>query len=414
MINRRGFVTVTAGSAAGIALTNIGTDMQHAHGSTDDKKDGHKMSSGKEDGQAGIEIGDYMPTQGQKVASSLPQNEPASKFRPKHKFGIGGVAIGNAFAPMSDELAYRTMETAWENGVRFFDTSPWYGLGLSERRMGLYLKNHAKEEYVLSTKIGRVLKATSEPPKTMWHQASPFAYQYDYSADGTRRSIEDSLQRLGISQIDVVFIHDLSPDNGDMGARWIEYFDEAAKGAMPELTRMREEGIIKAWGFGVNRPEPALKAIEVADPDIFLLACQYSLIDHEEAVEKTLPKLEEKGVSVVVGAPLMAGYLAGRERYLYAGTIPPGAAEKRKKLSSVAERHGVDLKTASLQFAAAPKVVSSVIPGVRTPAQVTSNVDAMKTLIPDDFWNELKENGLISKQAATPKFVKAENQKSSK
>ena len=349
-------------------------------------------------------VGDFMATEGKVVAGDLPENPPSNRYRPKHKFGIGGVAIGNAFAPTTDELTDQTLQTAWDLGVRYFDTSPWYGLGLSERRLGHFLKNHSPEEYVLSTKIGRILTATKSPPMTMWHAPSPFTYRYDYSAEGARRSIEDSLQRLGVSQIDIVFIHDLSPDNGEMGERWTEYFDEAVRGAMPELTKMRDEGLIKAWGFGVNRPEPALKAVEVANPDIFLLACQYSLIDHAQAAEKTLPKLAEKNVSVVVGAPLMAGYLAGRERYLYGGGIPQGAAEKRWKLSEVAKRYGVDLKTASLQFAAAPQVVSSVIPGVRTPDQVRSNVESMKVQIPNDFWAELKETGLVSKYAETPQI----------
>lgn len=309
--------------------------------------------------------GSVMPTRGKAAASALPTN-PASKgarYRPSSRLGFGGVAIGNGFAPTSDAQSEATLAAAWESGVRYFDTSPWYGLGLSERRTGHHLHNHAADDYVLSTKVGRLLTATDKPPKTMWQQPSPFDYRYDYSASGVRRSIEDSLQRLGVSQIDIAYIHDLSPENEkDLGMPWEQRFAEAVKGAMPELTKMRKEGLIKAWGFGVNRPEPALRAIEEADPDIFLLACQYSLLDHAQALHDTFPKIAKHGASVVVGAPLLAGYLAGRERYLYDGTVPEWAPAKRQKALAICERHGVDLRTVSLQFAAAPKVVSAVIP----------------------------------------------------
>ena len=349
--------------------------------------------------------GGLMATKGKIADEPLPTNSPDAKgkYRPPYRAGLGGVAIGNGFAPTTDEESQAALEAAWAAGVRYFDTSPFYGFGLSERRFGRFLHNHQPDDYVLSTKVGRVFTATKKPLKpSLWKSPAPFEYKYDYTAAGTRRSIEDSLQRLGVSQIDVVFIHDLSPDNAEMGEKWTEYFDVAAKGAMPELTRMREEGLIKGWGFGVNRPEPALRAIEVADPDLFLLATQYSLIDHEEAVTKTLPALEKKGVSVVVGAPLMAGYLAGRERYLYGGTIPEWAPAKRAKLSAAAEKHGIDLRTASLQFAAAPKVVSAVIPGARTPAQAAANAESMKVEIPAEFWESLRRDGLIAKEAAVP------------
>lgn len=349
--------------------------------------------------------GGLMETKGKVADEPLPVNsgEDDGKYRPRFRTGFGCVAIGNGFAATTDEESQAALEAAWSAGVRYFDTSPFYGYGLSERRLGRFLHNQKPDDYVLSTKVGRVFTATKEPlPPSLWKSPAPFKFKYDYTAAGTRRSIEDSLQRLGVSQIDVVFIHDLSPDNDDMGEKWTEHFDVAAKGAMPELTRMREEGLIKGWGFGVNRPEPALRAIEVADPDLFLLATQYSLIDHKEALEKTLPALEKKRVSVVVGAPLMAGYLAGRERYLYDGTIPEWAPAKRAKLSAAAEKHGIDLRTASLQFAAAPKVVSAVIPGARTPAQAAANAESMKVEIPAAFWEELKRNGLIAEEAAVP------------
>ena len=325
------------------------------------------------------------------------------RFRPKQSFGLGGVAIGNAFRPTTDEQAQQAMQAAWDAGVRYFDTSPWYGLGLSERRFGQFLHNQHRDDYVLSTKVGRILKAAKEVPKTMWVNPSPFDYSYDYSAEGTRRSIEDSLQRLGIDSIDIVFIHDLSPDNGDMKEQWKEYFKIAEKGAMPELTKMREEGLIKAWGLGVNTIDPILKTLEVADADIFLSATRYSLIDHEEALNRLFPACQSHGVSIVSGAPLNSGFLAGIDRYNYSQNIPPAFLDKRQAIDQIASRHGVDVRTAALQFCAAPDVVSAVIPGTRYPEQAKENVASMKTKIPQEFWEEMKTEGIIAPHAPLPR-----------
>lgn len=351
--------------------------------------------------------GNVMKTEGPIDQRPLPKNEDNQdgRYRPPTRFGLGGVAIGSGFAVNSDEDSQATLEAAWNAGVRYFDTSPFYGFGLSERRFGHFLDGHSPDEYTLSTKVGRIFTATNEPPNAgIWKKPSSFEYRYDYSAEGTRRSIEDSLQRLGVSQIDIVFIHDLNEGNADLGKEWTKYFDQAVKGAMPELCKMRDEGIIKGWGMGVNQPEPALRASEESDPDLHLLATQYSLLDHEDCLHNTLPKLEEKGISVVVGAPLNAGYLAGRERYHYGGTIPDWAPKKRHRISDIAEKHGVDLRTAALQFCLGPKVVSAVIPGARNPAQIQADAKSMKVDIPEGFWSDLKREGLIAKDAPLPKL----------
>lgn len=330
-------------------------------------------------------------------ARPLPTNKTSTggHHRPPYRLGLGGVAIGNGFKPTTDAQAQETLEAAWAAGVRYYDTSPWYGLGLSERRFGHLLHNQKRDEYVLSTKVGRLLKPTRTLAQTMWKEPSPFSYEYDYSAAGVRRSIEDSLQRLGISSIDIVFIHDLSPDNGDMGERWPEYFDTAVEGGMPELTRMREEGLIKAWGFGVNRIEPCLRALEVADPDIFLSATQYSLMYHEDALNRLFPACDRRGVSIVVGAPLNAGFLAGRDRYDYRGQMPEGFMAKRERIRALAAEYGTDLRTAA-------PTVSAIIPGAREPQQVAENVASMQAEIPADFWTELKSEGLIAENAPVP------------
>lgn len=340
-----------------------------------------------------------------KVASGKAGGKPGpGHYKVPHKLGMGGVALGNGFMiETSDAQAEATMQAAWDGGVRYFDTSPWYGLGLSERRMGHFLHRQKREEYILSTKIGRILTATDTIPKTQWANPSPFDYTYDYSASATRRSIEDSLQRMGISSIDVVFIHDLTPDTNDIKDRYEELYKQAQNGAMPELTKMREEGIIKGWGLGVNTVEPILRTLEVTDPDIFLAAAQYSLLDHEDSIARLFPACEKKNTWLVIGSPYNAGFLVGRERYNYKGTIPDGAKDKRAKMNAIAKRHGIELRTAALQFCMAPKMVASVIPGARSPEQVKQNIESSKARVPADFWAELKKEKLLAENAPVPK-----------
>ncbi|UHG94244.1 aldo/keto reductase [Spirosoma oryzicola] len=318
------------------------------------------------------------------------------------EIGLGGVAIGNEFEEISDVEAQQTMEAAWQAGVRYYDVSPWYGLGLAERRYGHFLHNQKRDAYIISSKVGKLLKASKHNKGADYfpYAHSPNDVIFDYSADGVRRSIEDSLQRLGIDSLDIVFVHDLSPDNKLLGD-WLEHFSVARQGAFPELSRMREEGIIKAWGLGVNCPEPILKTMEVADPDVFLLASQYSLIDHEHALNHVFPEISKRNLSLVMGSNLNAGFLSGSERYNYdpKKPIPAEYLTKRDKLKAIAKAHNVDLRTAALQFALFPDVAVSVIPGARTQEQVTENVASLQTEIPDAFWQELKDQNLIADNA---------------
>ena len=325
------------------------------------------------------------------------------KYRPPFRFGLGGAPIGGSVGvAVSDADAAQILEDAWRAGVRLYDTSPWYGLGLSERRFGRLLHDKPRDQYVLSTKIGRILTAAPKAPKTAWANPDSFNYTYDYSASATRRSIEDSLQRLGVSSIDIALIHDLSRDQADIKDRYEELFKQATEGAMKELTRMREEGIIKAWGLGVNTLEPILSTLKVAEPDLFLAACQYSLIEHQESVDRLFPACRERGVSLIIGSPLNAGFLAGSQRYNYGPTIPPQHLQKRERLRALCAQHNVDLRTAALQFASAPEVVSAIIPGARQPQQVGENVESMGVKIPAAFWQELRSQGLIVEGAPIP------------
>ena len=349
------------------------------------------------------------------VAKTLPfvehQNSPKmsdkqiQEFKLEKNFGLGGVAAGNAWHVNSNQQIEMAMSAAWDAGVRYFDTSPFYGFGLSERRMGHFLFEKNRDEFVLSTKIGRVFDADpafKSDPKSLWKGKLNFKYRFDYTAAGVRRSIEDSLQRLGLSSIDIVYVHDLSPDTGELGNRWMDQFNIAAKGAFPELTKMREEGIIKGWGMGVNTPEPILKAMEVADPDVCLVAIQYSLVDHKNALDKLFPAMEKKKVRAVIGGPLNAGFLANRDRFNYGDTIPAEMLEKRKKINAIIGKYNVDLRTVALQFAAAHPVVAAVIPGASTAEQASSNALAMAAKIPSELWADLKQAKLIEQHAPVP------------
>ncbi|WPJ94615.1 aldo/keto reductase [Coraliomargarita algicola] len=349
-----------------------------------------------------------MDTRGDVAANAgLPINSKnqGTHYRPKYRMGLGGLAAGNGFNTISnDEEILKMLHAAWDSGVRHYDTSPFYGLSLSERRFGDLLRNKKREDYVLSSKVGRILTPSAEPLPKKWHWAkpSPFHYHYDYSAAGTRRSIEDSLHRIGVSSLDIVYIHDLSPQNSDMGENWTQYVDEALKGAIPELTKMRDEGIIKGWGFGINTPDILYNYLDQMDPDICLLALQYSILDHQQALDKTFPLLDERDISVVVGAPLNGGFLAGRNRFNYSSYIPQEMQDKYTKISAIAQQHGIDIKTAALQFAAAPSTVSAIIPGARTSEQLDENVESMKIKIPAEFWSKLKSEKLIMSDAPTP------------
>jgi D-threo-aldose 1-dehydrogenase len=339
--------------------------------------------------------------------TSMETTTTSKHYKPAVRFGLGGVPLGNEFAIITEKDAYATLEAAWSAGVRYYDTSPWYGLGLCERRFGNFLHTKDRSDYVLSSKVGKLLKASRQNNAKEYFPftPSPNNIAFDYTADGVKRSIEDSLQRLGLDALDIVFVHDLSPDNTLLPSPWEEQFEIARKGAFPALTRMREEGIIKGWGLGVNRPEPIMKLLDVADPDVCLLASQYSLIDHKHALHHVFPAARAKGVSFVVGSSLNAGFISGSPRYNYGKDsykIPLPIIEKRRQLRHVAGRHGVDLRTAAMQFSAAPDITSTLIVGAASEQQIVADYSSMLARIPAQFWAELKERKLIEQDAPVP------------
>lgn len=386
-MRRRSFLSTAALASAGAALTPwlAGAKAQG------------RQSESPQMSQKG------QPSQTQ-APSALPMNSgDHPRYRPRHRVGLGGaVGLGDMRRQMPEAEAFELLDAAWDGGIRYYDTSPWYGLGLSERRHAYLLSARERNEYLLSSKVGRLLHAEPGYSHKNWQGVNNFSYSYDYSAAATRESIEESLHRLGVPSLDVVFIHDLSPDNEDMGSDWKEYFEVALKGAMPELVKMREEGLIKGWGMGVNTLPPARRAMEESDPDVILLATQYSLLEHEDALTQLFPLAEQQHVSFVLGTPLNSGYLAGSDYYNYSKDVPEHIRKKRQRYRALAQEHEVDLRTAALQFCNAPEVVSSVLHGASKAEHVRENIASMSATVPRPFWQAAKEQGLMHEDAPTP------------
>lgn len=324
------------------------------------------------------------------------------RYRPITRLGLGGTGLGDMYHTTSDEAARTTVDAAWDAGIRYFDTAPHYGAGLSEHRFGIALRDRPREQYTLSTKVGRLLQpAHPGEIAAPFVSALPFRRVLDYTADGARRAVEDSLHRLPIGHIDIVYVHDLSPDQFSR-AEFEHYFAIAAgpNGAFEGLVKMREEGMIKGWGMGVNTVEPCLRALQASDPDIFLLAGRYTLMETTPLAE-FFPLCERRGASVVLGGPFNSGFLAGGDHYDYA----PASAEKhaqRERLRQVAARHGVDLAAAALQFGAAHPVVAATIPGASSPEHLRRNALLMAIDIPPAFWEALVAEGLLPPDAPLP------------
>jgi D-threo-aldose 1-dehydrogenase len=323
-----------------------------------------------------------------------------TRYIPHGPLGMGGAPLGNLFDRVPEQVARATLAAAWNADVRHFDTAPHYGAGLSEHRMGDGLRDLPRDQYTLSTKVGRMLAPARDVPEhdQGFVGALSFARRFDYSAAAARRSIEDSLQRLGLPSIDIVYIHDVSEDWH--GAEWTARFSEAMAGAAVALTELRREGVIRAWGLGVNLVDPCLAALDKSDPDFFLVAGRYTLLDHT-ALEKLFPACEAKGVHVVLGGPYNSGLLAGGDTFNYEKAAPEMVARARA-IGAICGRHGVDLKAAALQFCIAHPVVAAVIPGARTPTEVTQNAALMTAPIPGAVWVELRRAGLLPDEAPTP------------
>ncbi|MBV4458717.1 aldo/keto reductase [Pseudomonas sp. COR58] len=325
------------------------------------------------------------------------------------RLGFGTAPLGNMFRNVPAEEVQATVDAAWNNGVRYFDTAPFYGAGLSESRLGAALANRPRDEYVLSSKVGRIILDEMEDPASrelgeksgLFEHGNRNRIVNDYSADATLRSIEDSLKRLGTDRLDIVWIHDIAQDF--YGDEWLTQFEIARTGAFRVLTRLREEDVIKAWGLGVNRVEPIELTLDLDEPrpDGFLLAGRYSLLDHERALQRVMPQAVEQGVGIVVGGPYSSGVTAGGEHFEYQKASPAVLA-RLERIRAVARDHGVDVKAAALQFALAHPAVVAAIPGSTRPLHANQDHAALSAVIPAAFWNDLRAQGLISAVAPVP------------
>ncbi|MBB2897153.1 aldo/keto reductase [Pseudomonas sp. AS2.8] len=314
--------------------------------------------------------------------------------------GFGGAPLGNMFREVGDADARATLEAAWDAGIRLYDTSPHYGAGLSERRFAEVLADKPRDDFVLCSKVGRLLEPADQPENAPpFVNELPFKRVLDYSADGARRSIEASLERLRTDRLDLVWIHDLSEDQH--GPAWRDHFAQAMQGAAKALTEMREEGLILGWGLGVNLVEPCRLALEQSDPDAFLLAGRYSLLDHREALDTLFPECERRGVGIVAGGPYNSGLLAGGKHYNYA-EAEPALRRKVELIEGVCQDHGVDIRAAALQFCLAHPTVAATIPGSSTAERARQNAELLRAPIPAAFWRNLREIGVLPEDAPTP------------
>jgi D-threo-aldose 1-dehydrogenase len=296
------------------------------------------------------------------------------------RLGLGTAPLGGLFEAVTDDEAHRTVEAAWDAGIRFFDTAPLYGSGLSERRLGAVLRTKPRDEYVLTTKVGRLLRADAPPdPEQSFKGTPPLNPVFDFSYDGVMRSVEESLERLGLDRVDVLLIHD--PDSD---------YDEALRGAYRALERLRAEGSIKAVGAGMNQAEMLARFARDASFDCFLLAGRYTLLDRAGARE-LLPLCVERGIGIVAGGVFNSGILAdpdAQPRFNYR-PAPPELVRRAQELKAICRRRGVDLKSAALQFPLRHPAVAAVLLGPRSVAQLEENLEMFEARIPEDLWREL-------------------------
>ncbi|UTR06984.1 aldo/keto reductase [Alkalihalobacillus sp. LMS6] len=322
------------------------------------------------------------------------------------KIGFGTAPLGNMFRDVPEEEAQATIEAAWDAGVRYYDTAPFYGAGLAELRLGKFLSKQNRDDYVLSTKVGRVIEDETEIKEGLFKEGlftngRTNKITTEYSAEATHTSIDQSMERLQTNRLDFVFVHDLSPDF--LGDEWIAKFEEARTGAFLVLDDLKKQGVIKGWGLGVNTTIPIELALQLKEvhPTINLQATQYTLLDHEDTLRRMMPEVEQSKSSIVVGAPYSSGALLGGDYYNY-GEVPSSVQTKINKLTEVAESHGVSLKAAALQFSSAHPAVAAVIPGSTRPDRINEDLEALRETIPEAFWQELIEKQLISAVAPLP------------
>ena len=325
------------------------------------------------------------------------------------RLGMGGTTFGNMYSVLSEQEGLDVLDAAFAAGVRYFDTAPLYGYGLSETRLGPGLARYNRDEIVLSSKVGYTLveRKPGDDYVDLFVDSPEMTSYFDFSRDAVLRSIEGSLERLKMDRLDIVLIHD--PDEGkSIEPDWTPgergYFDQVMAETYPALDELRQQKVIKALGLGMNQWQMLADFARAGDFDAFLLAGRYTLLE-QESLRELLPLCLEKGVRIVIGGPYNSGILATgavEGAYYNYAPAPEDVLEKVRRIEAVCVRHEVPLSAAALQFPFGHPAVATVIPGARTVAEVAANVDCLECAIPADYWAELKQEGLIDAEAPTP------------
>ncbi|MGW7299914.1 aldo/keto reductase [Streptomyces sp. NPDC054829] len=298
------------------------------------------------------------------------------------RLGLGAAALGNLYTEVTEEEAHAAVDAAWEAGIRYFDTAPHYGLGLSERRLGTALRDRPREQYRISTKVGRRLEPSARGGDDRAHGfAVPATHHrvWDFTADGIRRTLDAGLERLGLDRVDLVYLHD--PD---------DHAEVAFREGYPALERLRSEGVVGAIGAGMNQAGMLTRFVRDTDVDTVLCAGRYTLLDRT-ALDELLPAAQERGVSVVIGGPFNSGLLADPgpgATYNYT-RAPAELVDRALRMRRLAERHGISLRAAALAFCASHPAVTDVLVGARSAAEVRDCAEQFATPVPDAFWQEL-------------------------
>jgi D-threo-aldose 1-dehydrogenase len=316
------------------------------------------------------------------------------------ELGFGAAPVGNLYRAVSDQDADALLAAAWDAGVRYFDTAPLYGLGLSETRLNRFLRGKPRDSYVLSTKIGRLLRPCAAQDRSCigkFFDVPSRQEVYDYTYDGTLRSVEFSLERLGVDRVDVLFAHDLDVFNHKTQAALDAKLAEFMAGGYRALLALRDQGVIKAFGAGVNEWQPCRWLTERGDFDLFLLAGRYTLLE-QAALETFLPMAQARGIGIVIGGPYNSGILATGARpgaFFNYDPAPQSVLDRAARIEVVCAAHGVRMVDAAFQFALRHPAVVSVIPGGQGLGEMASNLAASEASISAAFWAAMKSEGLM-------------------
>ena len=322
------------------------------------------------------------------------------------ELGFGSAPLGNLYRAVADDDAQAVLSAAWETGCRYFDTAPLYGLGLAETRLNPFLRGHKRDDYVLSTKAGRLLAACPPDQRTgigKFFDTPSRREIYDYSYDGVMRSFEASLERLGVDRIDILLAHDLDIFNHGTKEASDARVDEFMRGGYYAMLALRDQGVIKAFGGGINEWQVCQTLAERGDFDLFLLAGRYTLLE-QEALESFLPLCEKRGIGIILGGPYNSGILATGPKpgaYYNYSEAPPEILDRVARIETICKSHGIELIEAALHFPLMHPAVVSMIPGGQRVEEVNSNRKILDTQIPSALWRDLKAAGLMREDAPT-------------